>query len=81
MTHAHNPKGEWTSQHLMSVNGKFDNIGRADLLAVADRFAVPDAAKVLAAVRESVQDWPQFAKEAGVDPAKTAQIADDFKIV
>ncbi len=26
VTHAHNPKGEWTSQHLMSVNGKFDDI-------------------------------------------------------
>jgi serine/threonine-protein kinase HipA len=81
VTHAHNPKGEWTSQHLMSVNGKFDDIGRADLVAVADRFAVPDAAKSLAAVKAAVQGWPQFAKEAGVDPAKTAQIADDFKIV
>jgi serine/threonine-protein kinase HipA len=81
VTHAHNPKGEWTSQHLMSVNGKFNDIGRADLLAVADRFAVPDAAKALAAVGEAVQSWSQFAKEAGVDPAKTALIADDFKIV
>jgi serine/threonine-protein kinase HipA len=81
VTHAHNPQGEWTSQHLLSVNGKFDDIGRADLLAVADRFAVPNAAKALAAVKKAVQGWPEFAKEAGVDPAKTAQIAGDFKIV
>jgi serine/threonine-protein kinase HipA len=80
VTHAHNPKGEWTSQHLMSVNGKFDDIGRADLLAVADRFAVPDASKALAAVKECVQGWPQFAKEAGVDPANTTRIADDFRV-
>ena len=34
ITHAHNPSGRWTAQHLMSVNGKFDGITRADLLAV-----------------------------------------------
>jgi serine/threonine-protein kinase HipA len=26
IAHAHNPKGQWTYQHLMSVNGKFDGI-------------------------------------------------------
>jgi serine/threonine-protein kinase HipA len=26
VTHAHNPKGEWTAQHLLSVNGRFDDI-------------------------------------------------------
>ncbi|HKC14102.1 MAG TPA: type II toxin-antitoxin system HipA family toxin, partial [Vicinamibacteria bacterium] len=39
VTHAHNPHGEWTSQHLLGVNGKFTGISSHDLLQVADRFA------------------------------------------
>ncbi|MGL5631314.1 MAG: type II toxin-antitoxin system HipA family toxin, partial [Azovibrio sp.] len=42
VTHAYNPKGEWTYQHLMSVNGKFRNITQQDLESVGDRFMVPD---------------------------------------
>ena len=38
VTHAHNPTGEWTSQHLMAVNGKFAGITCADLLEIANRF-------------------------------------------
>src|SRR3546814_16444718 len=29
VTHAYNPNGEWTYQHLMGVNGKFNETGRA----------------------------------------------------
>jgi len=38
LIYAYNPKGEWTFQHLISVNGKFNDIGRGDLLTLADRF-------------------------------------------
>ena len=34
LTHAYNPKGEWTHQHLMAVNGKFADITRSDLLRI-----------------------------------------------
>jgi hypothetical protein len=34
VTHAHNPQGEWTRQHLMAVNGRFSDISRNGLGAV-----------------------------------------------
>ena len=40
VTHAYNPMGKWTDQHLMSVNQKFKEISKADLLEVANRFGV-----------------------------------------
>lgn len=33
--YAYNPEGVWTSTHQMSVNGKYDNITRLDLLEMA----------------------------------------------
>lgn len=81
VTHAHNPQGEWTSQHLMSVNGKFDDITRADLLQVADRFIVPNAARALDEVKAALGSWPQFADEAGVSHPRMHEVAKDFRAV
>src|SRR5882762_9203472 len=54
LIYAYNPQGEWTYQHLMSVNGKFSNIRREDLLTLADRFQIGPASKLLADVRAAV---------------------------
>jgi serine/threonine-protein kinase HipA len=74
VTFAFNPAGEWTWQHLMAVNGKFANISQADLLAVADRFGIGTAPKVLQQVRNAVTAWPDFAGQAGVNPVETSRI-------
>lgn len=66
LTYAFNPKGEWTYQHLISVNGKFNDIGREDLLILADRFQIGTAHKLLADVRDAVAAWPEFAARAEV---------------
>ncbi len=71
VTFAHNPAGEWTNQHLMSVNRKFKDITHSDLLAVADRFAIGTAPQVIDQVRSAVKRWPEFAERAGVPEIET----------
>lgn len=78
ITHAHNPNGEWTYQHLMSVNGKFDDITRADLLAEADRFGVRRPKELLSDIRAALDNWTEHAKEAGLSKGKTDELARDF---
>jgi serine/threonine-protein kinase HipA len=72
--YAYNPKGEWTYQHLMSVNGKFSGITRDDLLILADRFEIGTASKLLAEVKRAVEAWPEFAQQALVTPAMSDHI-------
>ncbi|HEY2644891.1 MAG TPA: type II toxin-antitoxin system HipA family toxin [Galbitalea sp.] len=74
VTYAYNPNGEWTYQHLMAVNGKFSNIGRDDLLAVADRFRVPRAKTALRDVAKAIEGWEGFAAEAGLPEQLVADI-------
>ena len=74
LTHAYNPDGEWTYQHLMAVNGRFAGIDRADLLAVAERFGVGTAPKVLTRVGEAVAAWPEFAMQAAVGEREADRI-------
>ncbi len=81
LTHAHNPKGEWTYQHLMSVNGKFDQIAREDLLEVADRFLVRRPKDRLAEVRAALENWPQHAKEAGLSDSTRDRVTADFHLL
>jgi serine/threonine-protein kinase HipA len=78
VTHAHNPASEWVAQHLMSVNGAFDGITRADLLAVADRFIVPAAGAALERVLAVVADWEGYAASAGVGTDDAAHVAADI---
>ncbi len=74
VTHACNPKGEWTYQHLMSVNGKFADISRDDLMAVADRFGVGTAPRVLTQVGAAVSSWPDFARQANVSDPEVKRV-------
>lgn len=68
ITHAFRPDSQWVKAHQMSINGKFDNITRADVREVAERFDVlaglPDA---IDKVRTAVADWQNFANRNGVD--------------
>jgi serine/threonine-protein kinase HipA len=77
VTHAYNPKGEWTYQHLMSVNGKFQDITRGDLLEVADRFGVRKPQDALADVRAAMDNWSSFAADAGIPSSLTDRVAKD----
>ncbi|TXT28989.1 MAG: hypothetical protein FD131_2771, partial [Rhodocyclaceae bacterium] len=81
ITFAHNPAGEWTNQHLMSVNGKFKNFSEDDLLAEADRFKIGTAPKVIRKVREAIRSWPEFARETGVSDAEIGNIADQHLLL
>jgi len=66
MGYAYNPKGQWTATHQMSINGKFDNIIREDLLAFAGQNNIKDAPAIIDEVCEAVSQWPEIAKDCGV---------------
>ena len=78
LIHAYNPRGAWTYQHLMSVNGKFDGIAREDLLVEADRFGVRRPLDMLADVRTALASWAEFAAEAGLSAKTADRVAADF---
>ncbi len=79
--YAHNPDGDWTSQHQMSVNGKRTGITDEDILACA-HFANMRERKakiVLDEVKDAVREWPRFAAEAEVRDDFATAIANRLK--
>ena len=81
VTHAYNPRGEWTYQHLMSVNGKFDEITRQDFLAEADHFGVRRPNEHLNEVRAALGMWSSFARKAGLADSVSNRVAADCRLL
>lgn len=63
---AYNPKGSWTDTHQMSINGKFDDITRQDLLVCAAANNIKNAAEIIDNVCETTAKWPKMARNCGV---------------
>lgn len=72
--YAYNPKGEWTSHHQMSINGKFDGIRREDLMECATKNNIRNALEIIEEVCDAASRWPNMAQECGVPQATIDKI-------
>lgn len=66
MSWSYNPKGAWTSMHQMSINNKWDDITREDLLAIAKNVNIKHAVEIIEQVKDGVSKWSTFATEQGI---------------
>lgn len=74
LTFAHSPTSKWTHQHLLSVNGKFKDFAKEDLVAVANRFGIGTAPRIIDEVREAIRAWQEHAGKAGVSASQINHI-------
>lgn len=80
MGFAYNPKGGWTAQHQMSINGKFDNITRQDLLQFAKRNNIKEATEIIDRIAEVSSRWPLLAMECDVPQPMIEAIMPNLKL-
>ncbi len=78
ITFAMEPNNKWLSQHLMSVNGKFSDITREDLIEVGKRSYVKDPKIVIDKVLEIRSKWAEFAKDAGVSKPESQRVENEI---
>ena len=81
ITFACNPKGEWTHRHLMSVNGNYDDIEGEDCFVLADRLGIGEPTSILKEVRGAIEQWPDFAKQAGVQSTEIRRIQEHIRLL
>lgn len=81
MGFAYNPAGGWTSQHQMSVNGKFDNISRHDLLELANRNNIKGANEIIDQIMDVASGWAEIASEIGVPDGMIKAIVAHFNLM
>ena len=76
VSYAYDPRGLWTSQHQMSINGKRDAFTKEDLsaLALIANIKTNRAYEMLERVINTFQTWPSVSREAGVAEDRIRQI-------
>lgn len=80
MGFAYNPKGGWTAQHQMSINGKFDDITRQDLLEFARHNNIKEATEIIDRIAEVSSRWPRLARECEVPQPMIDAIMPNLKL-
>ncbi|MFZ1517657.1 MAG: type II toxin-antitoxin system HipA family toxin [Ignavibacteriaceae bacterium] len=66
VTFAYDPKNKWMKSHQMSINGKFDDIDRNDIITLAKNMNIKKASQKIDTIIDVVARWKDFAKEAKV---------------
>ena len=76
LSYAHNPVGQWTSRHQMSLNGKLDGFDHADLVQFGATAGLRQrrSGEVIEEIAAQLRRWPQFAAQAGVPAPLAARI-------
>lgn len=73
--YSHNPKGKWTNEHQMSVNGKRDHFTKDDLVTIGEAISISKPEEIINEVIAAVDKWTNFAKDAGVDEKVISEIS------
>ena len=79
--HAYAPNHQWVSQHALSINGKRTAITRKDLLIVGESIRCKNASQIFDKIQDVVQQWPTYAKSAGVSTKLREAIYNTFELI
>ena len=68
VSYAYDPKGYWTSQHQMSINGKRESFSTLDLISLAKIAGIKNnrALEMLDRVITTMKSWPEVAENVGI---------------
>ena len=80
--YSHNPVGDWTATHQMTMNGKRDGFTLADFRACAKSALMKRgrAEAIIAEVHTAVSKWPDYAAQAQVANNWRQQIQMDLRL-
>lgn len=66
ITYSYKPGGTWTSVHQSSINGKFDDFQRSDLIEFGETFGIKNSKLITQEIIEAVSKWDQIAQEVDI---------------
>jgi len=77
---SYSPGGNWTNVYQSSINGKYDNFTKDDLLEFAKSFGIKKANDILQEVILAVSQWNKIATELEIPKEKIKNINKHLRI-
>lgn len=65
--YSYDPKNPWVNQHSLSVNGKYLDITKSDLMTIATVNNIKKGEKIIDEIKAVVSNWQQYAEEVEVE--------------
>ena len=75
------PTNHWVNKQTLSVNGKRQNITKEDLMSIAKDNSIKKAGKIINKISTVVQNWSNYAKQAGVRSDLKNKIQENLNIL
>lgn len=72
--------GTWTNVHQSSINGKFDNFTRNDLLDLGKTFGIKKTKHILEEVITAVNQWSKIATEIDIPKKEIKYIGNNLRV-
>jgi serine/threonine-protein kinase HipA len=79
--YSYNPRGDYTSKHQMSINGKRDIFLKEDLVSVGKEMNIKSSGRIIDEIVEVVSSWPNFAKDTGVEFSQIKAIGKSHRLL
>lgn len=78
---SYDPTNHWVNKQTLSVNGKRQNITKEDLMSIAKDNNIKKADKIINEISTVVQNWCNYAKQAGVRSDLKNKIQENLNIL
>ena len=79
LTFQYKPGGIWTDVHQSSINAKYDNFTKTDLIEFAKVFGIKKPVLILDEIKDAVNQWPNIAAEIEVPTNEIDYIFKNFR--
>lgn len=77
---SYSPGGNWTSFHQSSINGKYDDFTKEDLLEIAKTFGIKKANSIIEEVVSAVSEWKKVATELDIPKERITYIYRNLRL-
>lgn len=80
ITYQYRKGGTWTNVHQSSINGKFDNFTRNDLLKLGKTFGIKKTDHILEEIITAVSKWSKIATEIDIHKKEIKDISNKLRL-
>jgi len=80
ITYSYKPGGTWTDVHQSSINGKYTDFKKADLIEFGKQFGIKKCKHIIEEVIDNVSNWQMIAKEIDIPTVVRKEINENLRL-
>ena len=80
ITFSYKPGGIWTDVHQSSINGKYTDFTKSDLIELGKTFGIKKCKQIIEEIINGVSNWQSIAKEVDIPKTRISEIESHLRL-